>query len=258
MIKLIASDLDGTLLQRPSRAVPENVFPMICDFSKKGGIFVAASGRQYANLQRLFAPVRDEIAYICENGCLIIYKEEILYHAAMDRKTGEQILRDIQNTPDCEILLSGVHTCYIQPKDPSYADYMINHVKNNTVVVDDISKVKEPYFKISVYNKYGIERSEAHFFDAFRGKVNVVTSGNAWLDMMPVGIHKGSALRILCDRLSIPLSDAMAIGDHYNDLEMLEVSGHPACVENAKPELKAICKYKAALAQDLIAKAVYS
>lgn len=256
MIKLIASDLDGTLIQKPARTVPKEVFPAIHDFTEKGGLFVAASGRQYANLKRLFAPVKDEIAYICENGCLVIYKEEVLYHAKMERQMGEEILRAILSIPDCEILLSGVNTCYIQPKDPSYADYMINHVKNNTIVVDDIFQVQEPYFKISVYNKYGIERCEDFFFDTFKEKVNVVTSGNAWLDMMPLHVHKGSALKMLSEKLSIPLSDMMAIGDHYNDMEMLSLVGHPACVENAKPEIKEICKYKTASAEKLIAETV--
>lgn len=250
MMKLIASDLDGTLLQPHSKEVPDRLFPYIKKYSESGGLFVAASGRQYANLRRLFAPVQDDIAYICENGCLVIYKDTILYHAHMPRSTGEEILKGIQSQKDCEILLSGVDTCYIQPQNPSYETYIKEHVKNNTTVVNDIFSVKEPYFKISVYNPKGIEHSEKFFYDTFQDQVNVVTSGNAWLDMMPKGIHKGSALAVLSESLNIPFKDMMAIGDHYNDLEMLQIVGYPTCVSNAQPGIKDICKFEAVNAAD--------
>ena len=67
MIKLIASDLDGTLLQNGSTEVPREIFELIIKLKEKGIIFAAASGRQYYSLRNLFGPVRDDIAYICEN-----------------------------------------------------------------------------------------------------------------------------------------------------------------------------------------------
>lgn len=256
MIKLIASDLDGTLLFGPEKKLPETVIPLIREYTKQGGIFVAASGRQYANLRNLFSEVKDEIAYICENGCRVIYHDEVLYHAKMERETGEDILHGIMEQENCELIVSGDETCYIQPKNKDFIDYMIHHVKNDTTVVEDIFAVQEPYFKISVFNPLGIEHSEDFFQEAYSDRVNVVTSGNAWLDMMPKGIHKGSGIQVLSDKLNIPLSEMMAIGDHYNDVEMLELVGYPACVASAKPEILEICTYKEALAENLIARAI--
>ena len=63
MIRLIASDLDGTLLGKDKK-VPEEMFSLIGELKKKGILFAASSGRQYANIRRLFEPVKDEIAYI--------------------------------------------------------------------------------------------------------------------------------------------------------------------------------------------------
>ena len=79
MIKLIASDLDGTLLQNGSQVLPDGICDQIRRLKEKGILFAAASGRQYANLRRLFAPVQDDIAYICENGCLVFYQGKLLY-----------------------------------------------------------------------------------------------------------------------------------------------------------------------------------
>ena len=73
MIKLIASDLDGTLLQNGAQELNPKVFDQIRALAENGIRFVAASGRQYPNLRRLFAPVQDDISYIAENGSLCIH-----------------------------------------------------------------------------------------------------------------------------------------------------------------------------------------
>ena len=57
MIKLVASDLDGTLLHNYQQTVPKEIYDTIKALHEKGIIFTAASGRQYANIRRLFAPL---------------------------------------------------------------------------------------------------------------------------------------------------------------------------------------------------------
>ncbi|POP32319.1 Cof-type HAD-IIB family hydrolase, partial [Lactonifactor longoviformis] len=78
MLKMIASDLDGTLLQDGKRDLEPEMWELVHRLTQMGILFVAASGRQIPNLERLFAPVREEIAYIAENGCLSQYKNKIL------------------------------------------------------------------------------------------------------------------------------------------------------------------------------------
>ena len=62
MIKLVASDLDGTLLFKGAQSLPEEIFPLIRQLKKMGILFVAASGRQYANMKKMFRPVVDDMA----------------------------------------------------------------------------------------------------------------------------------------------------------------------------------------------------
>lgn len=69
MIKFVASDLDGTLLN-DKKLLPEGIFDTIERMYKKGIIFAPASGRQYANLKKLFEPVKDKIIFICETARL--------------------------------------------------------------------------------------------------------------------------------------------------------------------------------------------
>ena len=74
MIKLVATDIDGTLLQSGEREVPEAVFVQIDRLLKKGILFAAASGRQYSNLKNLFAPKAEEMTFLCENGAILYRK----------------------------------------------------------------------------------------------------------------------------------------------------------------------------------------
>ena len=75
MIKLVASDLDGTLLLNGAQSLPEEIFPLIRELKKMGILFVAASGRQYLNMRKLFDPVAGDMAFICENGALAVNQE---------------------------------------------------------------------------------------------------------------------------------------------------------------------------------------
>ena len=52
---------------------------------EKGILFVAASGRQYPNLRRVFGPVQDEIGYVCENGCLAFWENRKIHKALMEQ-----------------------------------------------------------------------------------------------------------------------------------------------------------------------------
>ena len=77
MIRLIASDLDGTLLD-PAGNLPAGTFTAIEKLHKQGILFCAASGRQLTALTSMFAPVADKILFMAENGAILSYRGEIL------------------------------------------------------------------------------------------------------------------------------------------------------------------------------------
>lgn len=253
MYKMIATDLDGTLLQNGNRIIPDYMYDLIKAYVKRGGIFLPASGRQYANLKRMFAPVAESIAYIAENGCLSFYKGELIHKESMERSFGLKLIREAEQIDGCEIVVSGVECNYIKPKDKAFYDYMLNFVKTNTVKIDDLADVPEDYFKISVYSPQGTANFEFQLKERFGSVLNVVTSGNCWLDAMPKNVHKGSAIKVIAKKAGIPLSEVVAIGDHYNDYEILSAVGHPMCVENAKPEIKAMCERCEISGEELLA-----
>ncbi len=241
MIKLIASDIDGTLLLDGRRELSAEIIEQIEMLYEKGILFVAASGRQMPNLERLFAPVKDKIAYIAENGALVVYQKEVIAKIPMERSVGKAILEDIRQKKDCEILLSGENTSYLEPKTEEYEKHMKFFVKNNVTVVDNILDVQEDYLKISVYEKNGVRDCEAYFKEKWGGLVTVVTSGYAWLDMIAPNVNKGNALLLLMERLGISKGQTAAFGDNYNDIEMLKTAGYGYAVNSAQPGVADCC-----------------
>ncbi|MCC6094365.1 MAG: HAD-IIB family hydrolase [Eubacterium sp.] len=242
-IQLIASDLDGTLLQNDAQKLQPGTCDLIHTLTTRGILFLAASGRQYANLQRLFAPVKDEIAYLCENGCLSFYKGRMIHQVTMDHALGQEMIRAILEHPTAEVLLSGKDTSYLQPKDMQYYYHMRDVVGNNVTLVPDILETEEPYFKISIYEKGGLTDEEiAYWKQRFGDRATVVTGGNDWLDMMPKHVDKGTGMLKMLRELNISPDACMAFGDNNNDTEMLRLVGWPVAVDNAKPEILAMCR----------------
>lgn len=241
-IRLIACDLDGTLLLNGAQQLQPDTCRLIRRLKEEKNIlFCAASGRQYANLRRLFAPVQDEISYLCENGCLCYVNGELIHKEQMDRNLGQELLKAILETDGAEALLSCENTHYIQPKDVRFENYMRNVVRNDITVIPDILNTPEAYLKVSLFEKGGLHDTDK-WKERFGRRCTVVTGGSEWLDMMPQGINKASGLQHILSSLGISASECMAIGDNDNDREMLELAGFPAAVRSAKPSIRALAK----------------
>jgi Cof subfamily protein (haloacid dehalogenase superfamily) len=253
MIKLIASDLDGTLLQNNSQSISKRMLEIIEQLHEKGILFVAASGRQYPNLYRLFEPASKYMAFICENGGLVKYQDKVISKIPMERELGIQLMKDIWNTEGCEVLLSGENTSYLKPKAESYLHRMRDVVKNNVTVVEDLYQVKEDFIKISVYEESGIVAGHGSYFtNKWQDKFKCTISGHGWLDFTAPNVNKGTALASLTSKLSIDISETMAFGDNYNDLEMLSLVGHGYVMENAVEDIKRRYQLRSTLVEDTL------
>lgn len=256
MLKLIASDIDGTLLQNGEKELSGQAVNQVKQLKEMGILFAAASGRQYATLRRLFEPVKDDIAHICENGAMVMYNGKILHKDVFDRVLAEEMMHSILNREDMEIIVSGEKSYYIQPKRKVFADYMLQTVKGKVAVVDDIFKVKEDILKISMYRESGLEEMLPYWKKLFGSQATVVTSGHAWLDMMPMSADKGKGIRVLQNYFLISADACAAFGDNLNDLEMLHEVTYSFAVSNAKEEVKETAKYETERVETVLEKII--
>lgn len=107
MIKLIACDIDGTLLHGGEKTISADFFVEARRLMDKGIVMCAASGRQYTSLRNLFAPIADDMAFLCENGSIVYRGGKILGKTVIDRGMALKLCQEIMNREGCEVLISG-------------------------------------------------------------------------------------------------------------------------------------------------------
>lgn len=247
MIKLIASDLDGTLLLNDAQELTPRAIDLIRRLTQKGVHFVAASGRQYSNERRLFDPIKDEISYIAENGSLCIHNGEVISRSVIDPELVSRIFAELKKEKSFEILVSREDTCFIENNSPAFVNHIVNVMKNTTQIIDDVRNIEGPIIKIAICNMtdgpHIIDKYLKHLQDIFGNEIKVVTSGNIWIDFIAPGTNKGAALQTLLDTLHIQPEECMAFGDQYNDIEMLQCVGTSYAMSTAAPGISYYSTY---------------
>lgn len=244
MIKLIASDIDGTLLHDKKKGLDPKLFEQIKILKEHGIAFVAASGRQIASLEYLFAPVKEDISYIGENGSICIHNNQVISKSIIDEDLCNSIFEVLHNMPELHSVASGERLCYTTSKNERFLTELKHDMRNEVVCVDNfITDVKEPILKIAVCDYDDPEKTFSYFQDIFAGKIKVVTSGFAWIDFIAPDTNKGLALETLTKHLGISMADCVAFGDQYNDTEMLESVGTSYAMSNAAPGISYYATY---------------
>lgn len=241
MVRLIASDIDGTLLQNGAREIPGEIFDEIARLDRKGIFFCPASGRQYHSLRRLFAPVADRVPFLCENGAVIFGPGSpgpVLVKIPMPRQDAEAVCADILAHPELEVLISGERTSYLCPRGDDIVHIIRDVTGNNTVIVPRPEDVPEDIVKLAAYCPGGTAPYEREMNGRWGGRFHVAVAGETWLDFTLA--DKGTGLTALCGALGYDLSEVMAFGDNFNDLSMLRSVGRPYLMENAAPALRAM------------------
>lgn len=241
MIKLIASDIDGTLIPYGQSGLSQELFPLIRALEEKGILFCPASGRQYHSLRGLFAPVADRAYFLCENGAAVFGpsgREEdapLLSKTAFPRAEAIELCRDIIACPEGDVFISGQNTTYVC----GCGEHLIRHTRevlgNRLREVGDPAEISEDIIKISAYCPNGIADTFARL-ERWGRVFNMAEAGPAWLDFTLS--DKGTGILALCRALDMDPRDVAAFGDNWNDLAMLRAVGHPYLMSGADPKLK--------------------
>ena len=240
MVKLIASDIDGTLMSYGETSLPPALFGLIRRLRAAGVLFCPASGRQYHSLRQLFAPVADEVCFLCENGAVVFGPgtEEtapVLSKTAMSRDEALSLARDIASLPDSYALISGQNTSYVcgwpEKLIRDFRGWTGNHVQP----LDCAGDIQEDILKVSACCPNPAAAADSlgpRWGTAFR----MAVAGPIWLDFTVA--DKAAGLRGLCRSLGTDLADVMAFGDNWNDVPMLEAAGIPWLMADADPALR--------------------
>lgn len=245
MIRLIATDMDGTFLDDKGQFDMERLKHLLAQFREKGIYFAVASGRGILSLDKLFHEVRDDMIFIAENGSLVEFQGKDLYEATMPREFYLKVFDKLKESPFVninELLLTGKKGCYVlDTVDPTYLSFSANY-NENIQKVADFSEITDEIFKFTTnFSEETVADGEAWVNENVAG-VKAMTTGYKSIDIVLDYVDKGVALVELAKKLGLEMDQVMAFGDNLNDLHMMQVVGHPIAPENARPEILAVAK----------------
>ena len=243
-IRLFLTDLDGTLLPEGGNKVDPAYFDVIDRLFDRGILFGVSTGRQIANIQRMFWPIKDKMVIVGENGACVLYKGEEIFCGPMKEEDVKGLVRDTRLLPGCLSFFDTRHMTYVESRDMFYM--IRDQFGYDVQLVDDLMQVKEPCLKYTLYRDRQIEEvTSREFVPAWEKKVNVAGGGSRYLDIVAAGSDKGSSVKRIQDLLGIPPKETLAIGDNINDLGTLSRAAFSFAVGNAREEVKEACSYLA-------------
>ena len=241
-VKLVVTDMDGTLLNSKGK-VSSKFFNLFNEIKKQQIHFIAASGRQYQSIVHKLAPIKNDITIIAENGGLAKQGDnELLITNLQPKKIKNTILllRKIKGT---YIVLCGKNCAYIETKNSHFIS-IFSEYYSAYKIVEDLTKVQDDTFlKIAAYH---YECSETHILPAvkhLKNEMQVIVSGEHWLDISHVKANKAVALKMLQNKLGITREETMVFGDYNNDLQMLKLANYSYAMENAHPNVKETARF---------------
>lgn len=245
-IRLIACDLDGTLLDRQLRVSPD-FWPLEEELHRRGIAFCPASGRQYENLLEVMAPIRERAIFIAENGAYVTGRGRDLHVAGLPPALVPELVdvaRSLQGRGRAGCVLSGRRSAYIEWDDPAFRQAVTLGYRK-LELVPDLLAVRDENLKMALFDFESSEKVIEPAFARFRDRLQVVVTGPHWLDIMPRGVNKGVGLRAVQQALGVGRDQTMVLGDYLNDVEMMGEADWSFAMANAHPDLAVHARFRA-------------
>lgn len=243
MIRLIASDMDGSLLD-DNKKIPAEFYEILPRLKQKGVSFVVASGRSYCTLKDNFGAASEKIGYICDNGAFVVHDGDTSIQS-IPQPTLRTLLQACNELEGIQVLLCGVHATYHKAYTPEF-NFEIGSYYVNREIVDDLMTVEDDIFKVAICD---INNPETHTYpylnERFSEALSVQISGKAWMDVMGKGINKGVALKKIQQSMGITPEETMAFGDFYNDIELLSRADYSFVMENSNADMRQYGRFMA-------------
>ena len=246
MIRLIVSDLDGTLMHN-DRSIANRFFEQYHELKRRGIRLVPASGNQVATMRQILAPIADDpdLIYIADNGGLIMQGNRILYEQPIPESALLTSLDLLRQYPQCIKVFNGSEGALIDESDRERAGDALIYLQQYRYV-DDLRNHPARIYKFAIADFTGhiaeiCEALKPHLPEGVR----LATSGNGWMDVTNANANKGLTLTWLQNYLGITPDETLAFGDQMNDAEMLGRAKISYAMANCDPKLRAHATHSA-------------
>lgn len=251
VIKLILSDIDGTMLPYGQRIVSDRTRAAMHACLDAGIHVGPASGRGISHVVPTFAGDDALTATaLGTNGMQVYLDGELIHEEHLDRDALVRVTQAIHGMPGVgaivfdggtPLLVEGTRADLAE-SFPVYAEQAVDHVGIPTF----------PIVKLNVFIGDGMEHTRA-VFDLLRREVpeidyNIPMAG--FLNLTPPGYSKASGIAILCDALGIGLDQVVTFGDGGNDIELVGHVPNGVAVAGAVPEVAAVARWHIGRCED--------
>jgi len=250
-IRAICTDIDGTLLDSNRELSPRTI-AAIKNLDKNIPVILASSRMPSAmfHLQRQLDILHHPL--ICFNGGYAIHVVDnnttVLDSVRIDAQVSAQIV-DLVTAAALHVSIFEEDSWY-SPKEDQWTERE-TRITKGVPIIDDIRSVLDHWRErdtgahkiMTMGDEHVIDQMEIKLQHDFGKNIHIYRSKSTYLELAPRSISKASALKlVLKDRFGIDLSEVMAFGDNYNDVEMIQAVGIGIAVGNARDEVKAVAK----------------
>ena len=244
MIRLIASDLDDTLLNAQSDLTERTLRAL--KSAMDAGILVSLSSGRMSEAMEPFAKRIDVNAPMIEyNGALIVDPADgrTLFSTAIQAETALAVARALEEM-DIYFQVYPGRGYFCAHRTPHTAAYEASiRVPCQEVGVSLSRWMQGSMIKmLAIASPEKIDAAQARLRAAFPEGVSFMKSKPHYLEIISQGVDKGAALRALCAELGVAKDEVMAFGDGQNDAPLLAAAGWGVAVENAAPDCKAAAR----------------
>lgn len=243
MIKMIVTDIDGTLLPEASPVPSAEVKEVIGKLLDLGVRVVLASGRPYSSLRNLFPELRTRLTYLCSNGSVVMEGEKPLEAVPIGSPGEISLALNFARDRGKAWHIDSWSKSYTESGDQAYLD-MVLGVGVDIERVENVEELGVPITKLSIVYPDGPDRHLADAdLDPFKEIFSVAPAGLVFMDFNKKGVDKGSAVKALCDSCGIGQEEYMVFGDAMNDLPMLAPAKNSWCSVRSVDALKEACAH---------------
>ena len=233
MIKMIVTDIDGTLLPEAAPVPPAEVTQVITRLLDLGVRVVLASGRPYSSLRNLFPQIRERLTYLCSNGSVVMEGEKPLLAVPIGSREEITWVLNFARGRKQAWHIDSWSKSFTESEDRAYLD-MVRGVGVDIERVENVEALGVPITKLSIVYPDG---PDAHLYDAdleaFKDTFSVAAAGLVFMDFNKRDVNKGSAVKDLCETYGIGQEEYMVFGDAMNDLGMMKSAARSFAVRNA-------------------------
>ena len=256
--KLLALDVDGTILMS-NHTLSKVTLQAITELTSKGVYVTLATGRAYPSAKTMAKQFQIRVPLVSHDGAYVAdpLTDQVLFVKRIPSETAARI-SEVLVEYGLDVML--LHESYaVTNKSWKWRDLfpllnpsalrqlwknlyplkimascqVVDYVRENDVSIPKIFVMGEP------------ERLAAARRDIARADlkgIRVTASGNHNLEILPDGVSKATGLAVLSERLDIAPEQIVAVGDNYNDVEMLQFAGMGVAMGNAPDEVKKLAR----------------